>query len=130
LPVGAQPTESQAPMTFAELLLLAFAVAAGWFFWTGLKAREAANVAIRRACRSSALLFLDDTVALASMRPVRDDDGRLALQRTYRFDFSANGTDRRRGAVTLLGSVVQAIDLPDGAAGPAIDGGDTRPTRS
>ena len=69
----------------------------GWFLWDSLKAREAANAAIRPACRAEGLLFLDDTVALDRLRPERDDDGRMRLARVYRFEYSDNGTNRRRG---------------------------------
>jgi hypothetical protein len=98
-------------MTFLEVLaLLAVAGAAG-LLWTSLKAREAANAAMRAACRAEGLLFLDDTVALQSMRPARDGDGRMALRRIYGFEYSDTGDNRRRGSVTLLGARIVAIDM-------------------
>jgi hypothetical protein len=94
-------------------LLLAIAVGAlGWLIWDSLKAREAANAAIRSACRAHALLFLDDTVALRSIAPTRDDDGRLALRRVYTFDYSDTGDNRRSASVTMVGSAVAGITLP------------------
>lgn len=93
--------------TFVVLLLAALA----WFLWDSLKAREAANAAIRPACRAEGLLFLDDTVALASLRPVRNEDGRVCLARVYRFEYSANGTDRRRGTVALRGDRIMRVHL-------------------
>ena len=45
-----------------ELAALALVAAVAWFVWDSLKAREAANAAIRPACRAAGLLFLDDTV--------------------------------------------------------------------
>ena len=92
--------------------LIALAVAAGvWFVWDSLKAREVANAAMRAACRAQGLLFLDDTVALRSIRPVRSDAGHLALCREYRFEYSDDGLDRRRGSVTLVGARLTALDL-------------------
>ncbi|MCC7326254.1 MAG: DUF3301 domain-containing protein [Burkholderiales bacterium] len=95
----------------AEATLVAALAALVWFLWDSLKAREAANAAIRPACRAEGLLFLDDTVALARIRPQRDVDGRLRLGRVYRFEYSDTGTDRRRGSVTLLGTRILHVEL-------------------
>jgi hypothetical protein len=94
-----------------ELAVVAALGAAGWLFWSNLTAREAANAAIRPACRAEGLLFLDDTVALDRIRPRRNADGRLTLERVYRFDYSDTGSNRRRGTVMLLGTRVLAVDL-------------------
>lgn len=111
-------TESDTDMwEMLGLLALAFA---GGFLWDSLRAREAANAAIRAACAAEGLLFLDDTVGLASLSPVRDAEGRLRLRRVYGFEYSDTGSNRRRGHVTLVGQTVGAIDVgarpvPDGA---------------
>jgi len=94
-----------------ELAAVAAVAAAGWFLWSSLRAREAANAAIRPACRAEGLLFLDDTVALDRLRPRRDGEGRIAIERVYRFDYSDNGDNRRRGSVTVLGARVLHVDL-------------------
>jgi len=98
-------------MTLLEVLALLAAAAAAGLLWTSLQARETANAAMRAACRAEGLLFLDDTVALQSMRPVRDGDGRMALRRIYGFEYSDTGDNRRRGSVTLLGPRIVAIDM-------------------
>lgn len=98
-------------MTFLEVLSLLAASGAAGLLWTSLKAREAANAAMRAACRAEGLLFLDDTVALQSMRPSRDGDGRMALRRIYGFEYSDTGDNRRKGSVTLLGPRIVAIDM-------------------
>jgi len=56
-----------------EILGVLLFLSGGWLFWSNLKSREAANAAIRAACQAEGLLFLDDTVGLESIRPVRDD---------------------------------------------------------
>jgi hypothetical protein len=84
---------------------------AGWFLWDSLQAREAANAAIRPACRAEGLLFLDDTVALERLRPGRDEEGRLRIARVYRFDYSDTGHNRCRGSVAMLGARVVSVDL-------------------
>ena len=95
----------------AELLVVAALAAAGWFLWSSLRAREAANAAIRPACQAHGYLFLDDTVALDRIRLRRDDEGRARIARVYRFDYSDTGDNRRRGYVTLLGARVEEVSL-------------------
>jgi hypothetical protein len=95
-----------------EFAILAAVGIGGWFWWDSLQAREAANAAIRPACKARGLLFLDDTVALAGLRPARSEEGRMQLRRVYRFEFSDTGDNRRGGSVTLQGSRIVALDLP------------------
>jgi hypothetical protein len=120
-------------MTFLEALALLAAAGAVGLLWTSLKAREAANAAMRAACRTEGLLFLDDTVALQSMRPSRDGDGRMALRRIYGFEYSDTGDNRRRGSVTLLGPRIVAIDMgraqgdPQGPSSTGISTGSPTP---
>lgn len=98
-------------MTLIEILALAFAAAAGWLFWDSLKAREIANAAMREACRRDGLLFLDDTVALQSLRPWRNAEGRVQLRRVFSFEYSDTGHDRRRGRLTMFGEIAAALEL-------------------
>jgi len=106
-------------MTLTEILALALVVAAGWLIWDSLKARETANAAMRDACRHAGLLFLDDTVALDSIRPVRGSDGSVRLRRVFSFEYSDTGHDRRKGSLTMVGDAIDALDVlrradPDG----------------
>ena len=93
--------------TFAVLVV----ALGGWLLWDGMKARETANDVLRAACRSRGLLFLDDTVALTSIRLARDEEGHAKLRRTYRFDYSDSGDNRLRGTVALLGTTIVEIRL-------------------
>lgn len=92
----------------AGLVLLA---GLGWFWLDGMKARDAAIQAARRACLADGLQLLDDTVSITSLKPARDDDGRILLQRVYTFEYSDTGDDRRRGSVALLGHDVSLINI-------------------
>ena len=94
-----------------EWVVVAALAAAGWFLWSSLRAREAANAAIRPACLAEGYLFLDDTVALDRIRLRRNDEGRATIERVYRFDYSDTGDNRRRGYVTLLGERVEGVSL-------------------
>jgi len=87
-------------------------LAAGTVFWIDtLRAREAALVAGRAACERYDLMLLDDTVAVTKMRFARTADGRLRVERTYGFEFSDTGNNRRRGTISLLGSRAEDISF-------------------
>lgn len=86
-----------------ELTLLAIVITLAWLWWDSMQAREAAVAAARAACDAEGLQFLDDTVGIASIRPARNADGHLQLQRAYDFEFSDTGDNRIRGSVVTLG---------------------------
>jgi len=89
-----------------------FALAIGVLFWVDtLRARERAVAAGRAACRRYGVQLLDDTVAFAQLRLARDDEGRLRLRRTYAFEFSDTGNNRRRGAIVMLGGILTDLQL-------------------
>jgi hypothetical protein len=96
------------PAEIVGILLIAALV---WLIWDSLRAREAAVAASRSACAERQFLFLDDTVAIESVRPVRDDDGWIRLRRIYGFEFSDTGDSRRRGTVVVVGATVILLDL-------------------
>lgn len=88
------------------------ALGAGFLAWRDiLRAREAGIAATRAVCAAEGLQLLDDTVAISSIWPGRDENGRLRLRRVYRFEYSDTGDNRREGAVTLLGDQVVALTL-------------------
>lgn len=96
-----------------ETISLLVLLAAVWFWLDSFKAREAAIRAARAACDAEDLLLLDDTVALGSLQPQRDEQGRLRLRRVYHFEYSDTGDNRRNGYATLLGSELLMLHLPD-----------------
>ena len=87
-------------------------IAAGIFLWLdSLRARERAVKAGRTACERYSLQFLDDTVSFTRIRLRRDQDGQLKLARTYTFEFSDTGNNRRHGAIVMLGAELQDLQL-------------------
>jgi hypothetical protein len=87
-------------------------IAAGIFFWLdSLRARERALSAGRAACERYELQFLDDTVSVSRVRLGRDDEGQLRIARTYSFEFSDTGNNRRHGAIVMLGGELQDLQL-------------------
>jgi hypothetical protein len=106
-------------MTLWEILGTALVAGGGWLIWDGLKAREAANAAIRAACAAQRHLFLDDTVGLESMWPLRNAEGRVALRRVYGFEYSDTGHNRRKGRVAMLADAVAGVEIETGPDAPA-----------
>ncbi|HEY6865051.1 MAG TPA: DUF3301 domain-containing protein [Burkholderiales bacterium] len=87
-------------------------LAAGALLWAdSLRARERAVRAGRSACERYRLQFLDDTVSFARMRLARDDGGQLKISRTYTFEFSDTGNNRRHGAIVMLGGDVADLHM-------------------
>ena len=88
------------------------AIVGAILLWTdSLRARERAVRAGRSACERYELQFLDDTVSFARMRLARNEDGELRIARTYTFEFSDTGNNRRQGAIVMLGGEVQDLHL-------------------
>jgi hypothetical protein len=98
-------------MSIPEILGFLLLAAGGWFVWDSLRVREAANAAMRAACKAEGLLFLDDTVALESIWPVRHDEGQLTLRRVYGFEYSDTGDTRRKGRIVMLADTVFSLDI-------------------
>jgi len=90
--------------------LAAFALLA-WLWFDSMRAREHAVAAGARACERNALQFLDQTVECVSVRPARDEKGRVALRRVYRFEFSDNGDNRRGGSIVTMGGEVESLTM-------------------
>ncbi len=94
-----------------EGLALLVLVAGSAFWIDSLRARERALGAGRRACERYGLQLLDETVSFASLRLARDDEGRLRLKRTYSFEFTDTGDNRRSGAIVMLGPDLADLQL-------------------
>lgn len=98
-------------MSTTELFTLLAMAALVWFWFDGLKAREIAVAFARSACDRTGLQFLDETVALRSLRTTRDAHGHLVWKRLYGFEFSRTGVDRLQATVLLHGSLPVSVDL-------------------
>ena len=87
-------------------------IVAGSAFWIdSLRARERALLAGKRACERYDVQLLDETVAFASIRLARDDEGHMRLKRTYSFEFTDTGNNRRSGAIVMLGAELADLHL-------------------
>lgn len=82
------------------------------FWWSSLRARELAVATAKMQCQRQKVQFLDQTVALSRLKPVRLDTGNAGWQRQYRFEFTDDGARRDVGHLTLRGRRVTLVRFP------------------
>ena len=92
------------------LLFIAFLV---WLWFDSTRSHELAVQITSRLCLKHDVQLLDETVALRRLGVSWPREG-LRLKRTYRFDYTIEGTERRTGSLVLLGSrlATYQIDSP------------------
>jgi len=101
----------------ALAIVLLLLVTAAFLFWNdSLRARDRMLETCARVCRELKLQFLDETVALDSLRLTRSARGWPEFVRIYGFEFSGTGNDRWQGRATLSGRRVLSVqfDHPQG----------------
>ncbi|MEN9434129.1 MAG: hypothetical protein RLZZ422_1718 [Pseudomonadota bacterium] len=91
-----------------------------WFWTSTLQAREQAVDIARRSCERNQVQFLDQSVALESLKPGRYPTGNMTWKRIYGFDYSQEGVERQHGRVFMLGNRLEQIQM-DTAEGTIID---------
>lgn len=98
-------------MSWSLFLGIVALVLAGWAWHANLAARELANQVAAETCTRAGVQLLDGTVASLKLALARTPDGRMALRRTYVFDYSEDGYSRRRGFVVLTGLSLDSVGL-------------------
>lgn len=93
----------------AESITLLLLAALVWLWFDSMRARERALAAGKHACERYELMFLDETVECVRLGFARDDSGRMVLRRTYGFEFSDTGNNRRSGSIVMLGDEVESL---------------------
>jgi hypothetical protein len=117
--------------TLLVLMVTGAAVVAAWN--AARAAHERAVVVGRDACRSAGVQLLDETVHASGLRLRRTDDGRLGVERSFRFEYSRDGSDRHVGRLRLLAGRLVGFHGPMAPVSGVIDAsGDPRlaPPRS
>lgn len=93
------------------IILLVIAIWLG--FWSSnLRSKEIAIRAVKEACQKNNMQLLDSTTQFVRLRLKRDTDGRVKIQRIYRFEYY-DGETRWEGKVILFAYRVTAIDFPN-----------------
>lgn len=102
-----------------SLLFILLLAGLAWFWFDSIRAKEMATKTAAHACQGINAQLLDQTVALKSIRPLRNKQGRLQLERRFNFEFSLDRQERSSGRVILLGQKISGIQL-DRADGTTI----------
>ena len=99
------------------LLILMIVGAAAFFFFTSARAAaERATEVGRDACQAAGVQWLDESVHAIGMKLRRNEDGWLGIERSFRFEYSDDGQERRIGRVVLLGQRLVGFSGPSRAA--------------
>lgn len=86
------------------LLILMICAALAFAFWSATRAAaERAEHLGRDACHVAGVQWLDQTVHASGLRLRRGEDGRLGFERSFRFEYSEDGSDRHVGRLVLRG---------------------------
>lgn len=94
--------------SFIFLLATALGV---WFWVDSMRMREIAIRVGSEACQRHDVQFLDQTVALNRLGLFSDGRGHLRIRRTYQFDFSESGENRRRAYIVMLGAQPEVVQM-------------------
>jgi len=98
-------------MSWFEIICVVILGGLFWLWFDSTRVHEIAVECARSQCHVDEVQFLDDTVALATIKPARDEDGRLVLKRTYTFEYSDTGNNRQPGSIIMLGEKVQFLGI-------------------
>ncbi|WP_132999195.1 DUF3301 domain-containing protein [Luteimonas arsenica] len=108
-----------------SLILLMIAGAFAYAWWNSARAAsEHAIVIGRSACRAAGVQLLDQTVHAIGLKLRRRDDGRLGLERSFRFEYSYDGADRHRGLMVFHGERLVSFTGPAPAVAASLSAGD------
>ena len=94
-----------------ELVIIIVLVAAVFYWFDGIRAKENATIHAKAACKKVLIEFLDDTVLIKKIRLRRNTQGSLLLYREYEFEFSSTGEFRYKGIVRLLGNHLIDVEM-------------------
>lgn len=95
------------------IILLTILFISVLYWQSALKAKETALPFSRRTCKQMQYQFLDDTVALQRIRPIRSQNGWLTWHRTYSFEYCDEELNRRKGLIIYAENRVESIQLQD-----------------
>jgi hypothetical protein len=99
------------------LLIIMICATLAFAFWSAARAAaERAEQVGRDACQAAGVQWLDQTVHASGMRLRRGHDGRLGLERSFRFEYSEDGSDRHVGRLVMHGGQLVSFSGPSRAA--------------
>ncbi|MGV6826509.1 MAG: DUF3301 domain-containing protein [bacterium] len=76
----------------------------------GARAREIATGVCKAVCQRNGVQFLEGTVFMKRFAPHWGKNG-IRIRRTFQFDYSADGAERRTGLITMLGMKLENVSI-------------------
>ena len=99
-------------MTFViNVILMMLAAFALHYWWQSGEYKGRAMAFALRHCQQLGLQLLDQSMVIKGYWPVRLDNGRWQIRRTYQFEFSSTGQQRYLGRLVLIGFKPDSIQL-------------------
>ena len=88
---------------YSTLILLMIVGDALYGWWPSARAAaERAATLGRDACQAAGVIWLDQSVHANGLKLRRGEDGRLGLERSFRFEYSEDGIQRHIGKLVLF----------------------------
>jgi hypothetical protein len=100
-------------LTLLDVLLVVCLGLLVMYALSAIRIRELALQAALSASQRDDFQLLDQSVHIRRMSLSRDTTGRWHVWRQYRFDYSYDGEERRRGFVIMLGRQLEAVAVPE-----------------
>jgi hypothetical protein len=94
-----------------SLIGLGIIAVAALYLWRSGEYTGRARLLAKHHCQQLGLQFLDDSMVITSLWPMRAASGRLMFRRSYQFEFSSTGDRRYRGTIVLDGLQLRQIEL-------------------
>lgn len=99
-------------MAYFFLVILVAAAASAW--WNAQRAAaEQAQALSHDICHEAHVQWLDQSVHVFACKVYRNRRGWLAIERTYRFDYSYDGVGRHTGEIVLRAGRLVAFRGPE-----------------
>ena len=95
----------------SAILVLLIIVLLARIWYSAQHCRDVAIVAARDACARQGLQFLDGSAALRRLRPGFTRSEGPFMSRTYTFEYSADGFERRSGCILLHNARITTVLL-------------------
>jgi len=104
-------------LDLSTMIVLMILGALGLAWWNAARAaNERATALGRAACERAGVIWVDQTVHASGFGLYRHENGRLGLERRFRFEYSFTGYDRHPGQLVLRGDHLISL------VGPPLDG--------
>jgi len=98
-------------LSLTLLIWLCFFAVLISFWWHSDIVKGIALSHAKSQCQRQEVQFLDQSMVLSSLWPIRNKIGSLSFSRIYQFEFSSTGEQRYKGSVTITGRKLEGIEM-------------------